>query len=131
MPRIPIIALSFTASLALAALVAAGAEPRWQTLNRAAGQAAQAKDYARLRQILRELKPLMPGSPRIAYNLAASNAALGDALEALAGLRNLAAMGLVYDLAVDPDFSPLLKSREFAGVIQSMDDNKKAVSHSS
>jgi hypothetical protein len=43
-------------------------------LNHAAGQAAEAKNYGKLRATLRELKPLLPGNPRIVYNLAAANA---------------------------------------------------------
>jgi sugar lactone lactonase YvrE len=118
--------------LVLAAfLLAADTEPRWVVLNQAAGQAAKAKDYAKLRETLRELKPLLPGNPRIVYNLAASNAVLGDALAALAGLRNLAGMGLVYDFAADADFASLLKSREFADIVQHIDGNKKPVTHSS
>jgi sugar lactone lactonase YvrE len=111
-------------------LIAVDPEPRWAVLNRAAGQAIKAKDYAKLRDALRELKPLMPGNPRIVYNLAASDAVLGDPLAALAALRNLASMGLVYDFAGEMDFSSLRKSVEFAAVIKQIDANKKPVSHS-
>jgi sugar lactone lactonase YvrE len=124
--------LTRSSCLVLAALLfAADTEPRWIILNQAAGQAAKAKDYAKLRETLRELKPLLPGNPRIVYNLAASNAVLGDPLAALAGLRNLASMGLIYDFAADADFSSLLKSREFADIVQHINDNRKPVSHSS
>lgn len=112
-------------------LLAADPEPRWLVLNRAAGQAAKAKDYAKLRETLRELKPLMPGNPRIVYNLAASDAMLGDTHSALAGLRNLAQMGLTYDFAADTDFSSLRASKEFAAILKTVADNKKTVSHSS
>jgi len=123
--------LSCSASVVFSHLLfAADSEPRWQVLNHAARQAAGAKDYAKLRETLRELKPLMPGNPRIVYNLAASNAVLGDALGALTGLRNLAGMGLVYDFAADADFSSLLKSREFADILKHIDNNKKPVTHS-
>ncbi len=111
-------------------LRAADPEPRWVALNRAAGQAIKAKDYAKLRDVLRELKPLMPGNPRVIYNLAASDAVLGDTQSALAGLRNLAGMGLIYDFAADEDFSSLRKSNEFAAIVKQIDDNKKPVSHS-
>src|SRR4051794_37223564 len=87
----------------LAALLLQGADtvPRWRALNQAARDAVQAKDYAKLHETLVELKPLIPGNPRIAYNLAASDAVLGHPEVALAELRNLAGMGLVYDLAAD------------------------------
>ena len=55
-------------------LLAADPEPRWRELNGAARAALQAKDYAKLRSTLLEMRPLLPGSPRIAYNLAASEA---------------------------------------------------------
>ncbi len=123
--------LAVLAVLLLALLVSAAApEARWAVLNRAASQAIKAKDYAKLRETLRELKPLMPGNPQIVYNLAASDAALGDALAALAELRNLAAMGLIYDFAADADLSPLRKSIEFAAILKQTAGNKKPVSHS-
>jgi sugar lactone lactonase YvrE len=112
-------------------LFAADPEPRWLVLNHAAGQAAKAKDYPKLRETLRELKPLMPGNPRIVYNLAASDAKLGDRQGALAGLRNLAAMRLIYNFAADPDFASLRSSNEFAAILKTVTDNKKPVGHSS
>ena len=75
-------------ALALSLLGAAEPEPRWRTLNHAARDAVQAKDYVRLRVTLQELKPLLPGNPRIAYNLAASEAMLGNREAALAALRD-------------------------------------------
>jgi hypothetical protein len=112
-------------------LLAADTEPRWVVLNRAARQAREAKDYAKLREALRGLKPLMPGNPGVVYNLAVSDAALGDARDALAELRNLAGMGLVYDFAADASFSSLRESSEFAAIVKQIDGNKKPVSHSS
>src|ERR1700691_5786266 len=111
-------------------ILGADTESRWLVLNHAARQASEAKDYVKLRETLLELKPLLPGNPRIVHSLAASNALLGDALAALAGLRNLAGMGLVYDFAADADFTSLRKSREFAEIVQRVDDNKKPVSNS-
>jgi sugar lactone lactonase YvrE len=111
--------------------LAADAEPDWIELNHAAGQAIQAKDYAKLRETLLALKPLMPGNAPVIYRLAASEAKLGAAEAALAGLRNLAGMGLVYDFQADADFSSLRGSGEFAAIIKQVDDNKKPVSHSS
>jgi sugar lactone lactonase YvrE len=121
------------AALLLAGLVllAADTEPRWIVLNHAAGQAVQAKDYAKLRETLLALKPLMPGNPRVIYNLAVSEALLGDTPAALAELRNLSRMGLIYDFAADADFSPLRASGEFAAVVKQVGDNRQPVSHSS
>jgi hypothetical protein len=116
---------------ALAAiLLATEPEPRWVTLNHVAAQAIKAKDYVKLRETLRELRPLMPGNPTILYKLVASEARLGDGHAALASLRDLARMGLIYDLAADPDFSSLSKSTEFSAILKQIDENKTPVSHS-
>ena len=69
-------------------------------------------------------------NPRIAYNLAASQAKLGNSAAALAGLRDFSEMGLVYDLAADDDFATLKGSSQFAAVMQRMVANKRPVSHS-
>src|SRR4051794_17127722 len=90
-------------------------------------QAVQAKDYAKLRAILLELRPLMPGNARIAYNLAASAAMLGDRTAAFAMLQNIAGMGLVFDLEADSDFASLRDSGEFRGVLDRMAANRKRV----
>jgi sugar lactone lactonase YvrE len=102
--------------LSLAALHAAD-EPRWRTLNRTAREAVQAKDYAKLRTILLELQPLLPGNPRIAYNLAASEAMLGNRDAALAALRDWSAMGLIYDVAADADFTFLRDTPGFQQIL--------------
>jgi sugar lactone lactonase YvrE len=111
-------------------LLAADPEPRWLVLNHAAGQAAKAKDYAKLRATLQELKSLMAGNPTVVYSLAAADARLGNAAAALAGLRNLAGMGLIYDFAADADFSSLRGSPEFSAIVKRVADNKKPASHS-
>jgi len=71
---------------------AAEPEPRWRVLNRSAREAVQSKDYAKLRAILIELRPLLPGNPRVAYNLAAAEAMLGNRSAALAALGKWAGM---------------------------------------
>jgi sugar lactone lactonase YvrE len=103
--------------------------PRWRALNQSAREAVQAKDYAKLRGLLMELRPLIPGNPRIAYNLAAAEARLGNSAAALAALRDWAGMRLVYDVAADDDFSSLRAMPEFAAIVKQIDENKKPVSH--
>jgi sugar lactone lactonase YvrE len=110
---------------------AAETEPHWRVLNHVARQAVEAKNYAKLRETLLELKALLPGNPRITYNLAASEARLGNSQAALAGLRNLAGTGLVYDIGGDEDFYSLRESVEYAAILQRFDANKKPVTHSS
>ena len=112
-------------------LLAADIEPRWRVLNHAARKAVQDKDYKTLRQTLRELRPLMPGNPQVAYNLAVSEAMLGNPRAALEVLRNLAAMGLVYDFTADADFAALRDLPDFAAIQKRIDENRKPVSHAS
>jgi hypothetical protein len=119
-----------SASLILCSLATAQPEPRWRELNRTARQAMEAKDHAKLHTTLLELRPLMPGNPRITYNLAACAARLGDRAAALTDLRNLAAMGLVYDLAADEDFASLKGSAEFAAILDTIAANRHPVRHS-
>lgn len=99
----------------------------WRVLNQAAQAAIAAKDYAKLRETLLALKPLLPGNPRNTYNLAASEAVLGHKDAALAGLLNLAEMGLVYHLPADEDFSSLSGTPAFAAVVARMEAGNKPV----
>lgn len=122
--------MRFAALILLALLAVAEETPRWRALNGAARDAVKASDYKKLREILIELSPLMPGNPRIAYNLAASDAKLGDPQPALRRLHDLAKMGLVYDLNADEDFASIRKTLEYAAVLTQMQENKKPVSHS-
>jgi sugar lactone lactonase YvrE len=117
-------------ALALSLLGAAEPEPRWRTLNHAARDAVQAKDYVRLRVTLQELKPLLPGNPRIAYNLAASEAMLGNREAAIAALRYWSAMGLVYDVGADDDFASIRGTPEFQKVLDRVAQSKLPVTHS-
>jgi sugar lactone lactonase YvrE len=116
-------------SLAILPLKADDPVPRWRALNQEARAAVQAKDYAKLRETLLALKPLMPGNPRIAYKLAAADARLGNRVVALAELRNLAGMGLVFDFAGDEDFASLRESADFAADLRQIDDARKPVTH--
>jgi hypothetical protein len=110
-----------------ACIFAADTEPRWRELNKAARDAAQAKDYAKLLATLIEMRPLMPGNPRVAYNLAASEAMLGHREAALAALRKWAGMGLVYDVAADDDFASVRWAPEFRAIVERVAESRKAV----
>ena len=100
-------------------------------LNHVAGQAIKAKDYAKLRATLDELWPLMPGNPRVLYNMAASDAVLGNKQQALEELHGLAAAGLIYDLAADDDFASLRQSFEYGALVKQMEQNRKPVAGAS
>lgn len=103
------------------------AEPRWRTLNHEARQAQEAKDYKKLRSLLTELRPLLPGNPRIVYNLAACEARLGNRDAALATLRGLVRMGLVYDLASDRDFSALHGAGGWSAILRQIEKNRRPI----
>jgi hypothetical protein len=126
--RIPLPAAVFLFSLSV---WADEPEPRWMTLNHVAGEAVKAKDYAKLRATLDELWPLMPGNPRVLYNMAASDAVLGNQQKALEELHCLAAAGLIYDLAAEEDFTSLRQSFEYAGLVKQMEQNRKPVAAAS
>jgi hypothetical protein len=116
------------ALIAVTLLTLSGADqpaPRWIALNRAARQALEAKDYSKLRDTLAELRPLMPGNPQLLYNLAASDAHLGQMERALAELKDLANAGLIYDFNADDDFASLRGSAGFASVLRQVEQNRK------
>src|SRR5438309_595425 len=110
-----------------ACIFAADPEPRWRALNKAAREAVQAKDYGKLRATSIELRPLLPGNPRVAYNLAASEAMLGHREAALAALRNWAGMGLVYDVVGDSDFASVREAPEFRAIVERVAESRKVV----
>ena len=118
-------------TLLLTAALLAAPTPRWLTLNQAANAAIQATDYAKLHATLLDLLPLMPGNPRNAYNLAASNAKLGNPTAALQGLRDLSATGLIYNFAADDDFASLKTTPDFAAILKRVDANRQPVHHAS
>ncbi len=92
--------------------------PRWRALRVRAAAQAKAGDTAGLHATLEALAPLMPGSPRITYNLAATEARLGRRDDALQHLRQLADGGLEYDLSADDDFADLAGDPEFRALRQ-------------
>lgn len=114
--------------VALAPLSASMAtDADWHALNHQAGTQAKARDYAGLHDTLTRLAPAMPGSPTIAYNLAASAARLGHADEALADLTRLADAGLSYDVAADDDFAALADNAAFRALRERFANNRRAI----
>jgi sugar lactone lactonase YvrE len=77
------------------------------------------------------LAPLLPGSPTIVYNLAATAARLGHVEEALSRLTQLADAGLAYDLAADDDFASLADRPAFRAVSERLNANRHALGKSS
>ena len=116
--------------IALARLNAADPEPRWLQANRAAREALLAKDWAKLRAAIAEFAPMVPGNPRVAYNLAVAEAKLGNRDAALKALRDWAEMGLVADVAGDDNLATLRDAPEFAAVIARVAKSKEPVGRS-
>ncbi|MGA2131352.1 MAG: hypothetical protein ABSH50_03480 [Bryobacteraceae bacterium] len=116
-------------AMSLGRLCGADSEPRWITLNHAAHQAAQSKDYPALRDALTGLQALLPGNARILYKLADAEARLGHNTQALAELADLAAAGLIYDFAADEDFASLRATPQFAAILRQTDRNRQPVGH--
>ena len=107
--------------------IAPAADADWHALNHQGALQAKAHDYAGLHDTLTQLAPAMPGSPTIAYNLAASAARLGHADEALATLARLADAGLSYDVAADDDFASLADRVEFRALRERFAANSRAI----
>jgi sugar lactone lactonase YvrE len=99
----------------------------WRALNKLAGQQAKAKDFPGLHDTLGRLAPSMPGSPTIAYKLAATAARLGRDQEALHWLARLADSGLSYDLAKEDDFASLGRRADFDSVRERLAANREPV----
>ena len=122
----PLARLLCAAFASLPIAIAAAPAPDWHALNHQAALQAKAGDYAGLHDTLVQLAPAMPGSPTIAYNLAASAARLGHPEEALAALARLADAGLAYDLAADDDFAALAGRADFGALRERLLANKAA-----
>lgn len=73
-------AVSLLLFLSILPLRAAESEPGWMVLNHAAHQAREAKDYTKPRDALAELRPLLPGDPRL-RRLKPGNGPVAQALQ--------------------------------------------------
>ena len=114
-------------AIAFSALLGQETKPRWAELNQVARRAVESKDYAKLRATLEELRPLLPGNPRILYNMAASDAVLGNRQKALEELQHLADSGLIYALGTDSDFASLRNTPGYDAILRKMDHNHQPV----
>jgi sugar lactone lactonase YvrE len=94
-------------------------------LFKASSAAYEARDYARMEQLLRQALKLRPAHPRAQYNLAAALALGGRKNDALDLLRGLARMGLSFDAAADADFAGLRDWDGFKDVSRAFARNRK------
>ncbi|NDJ13504.1 MAG: hypothetical protein EBY17_20295 [Acidobacteriia bacterium] len=106
-------------------------DPRWLELRRIANAAVRAGNFSQLRTALLELQPLMPGNARNAYLMAVAEARLGKPAAALPKLQQWADMGIVLDLAADPNFASLRVLPPFAEILRQVENNQKPISRSS
>ena len=115
----------------MAAVLVYGADPemRWRTLFQEARTAIQVKDWAKARAGLVALQPLVPGNATVLYNLAAAEARLGNRTGALEGLRNLAATGLIFNVAADDAFAGLRETLEYRAAERQIEENGRPVTH--
>ena len=90
---------------------------------KAAMQAYEAKDYARMEAGLRAALKLRPGHPTATYNLAVALALGGRVEPALDTLERLADMGLAYEPWKDADFTALKDERGFGSVRRAFQRN--------
>ncbi len=100
--------------------VALHGEPPHLLLLREAGAAAKAGDTAGFITKLEAARTLRPDYPRVLYSLARGYTAAGRPDDALAALRELAAMGLNFDVAHDPALAALRDVPGFAALTQAL-----------
>ncbi len=143
LPGIAILVLVGTAGASLAAQDAAGCHdasaapaaasappPRsWQEVNHAAKVAHDARDYALYRSEVGQLDQLLSGNPEIVMAAAKAEALLGHPAAALDWLHVYAAMGLVRDLAAEPELASLRQQPGYAAVQARLDANRQPATH--
>ncbi len=101
----------------------------WRDVNHAGKVAHDAKDYPAYRVAVRQLGELLSGNPETVLGAAKAEALLGHAATALDWLSAFAAMGLVRDLAADPDLASLQQQPAFAAVQARIAANRQPVAH--
>jgi hypothetical protein len=98
----------------LANLVFAQEQPRdGRYYESAARKAYQEKNYTAFLENIKLAAELRPNHPRLMYNLSAAYALNAQAPAALATLRRMADMGLVFAIEKDGDFNSIKESPEF------------------
>jgi hypothetical protein len=109
---------------------AAAPEPNWQELSHSAKLAHDSKDFPAYRARVGRLYDLLSGHPDTVFGMAKAEALLGHTAAALEWLDAYIAMGLVRDVADEPDFASLRKADGFAAVLARLEVNKRPRSRS-
>lgn len=108
----------------------AAPEATWQELSHSAKLAHDAKDFVAYRAQVGRLYDLLSGHPDTVFGMAKAEALLGHTAAALEWLDAFIAMGLVRDIADQPDFASLRKTEGFAAVLALLEVNKRPRSRS-
>jgi sugar lactone lactonase YvrE len=103
--------------------------PSWQEVSHAGKVAHDAKDYAAYRAAAGRLVELLSGNPDTVFEVAKAEALLGHAAAALDWLNIFAGMGLVRDVAAEPDLASLRQQAGFAAVQARLAANRRPVAH--
>jgi hypothetical protein len=103
----------------------AAPEPTWQELSRSDKVAHDSKDFPAYRQQVGRLFELLSGHPDTVFAMAKAEALLGRTAAALEWLDAYAAMGLVREVAGEPDLASLGKADGFAAVLARFEANKR------
>ncbi|HEY0320419.1 MAG TPA: hypothetical protein VGC66_05555 [Pyrinomonadaceae bacterium] len=96
-----------------------------------ARKAYEEKNYAAYLENMRLAVELRPGNPTLLYNLAGAYALNGNGLEALAGLKRVAEMGLIYQPESGDDFNSIRNTQEFKELLKRFETNKAPIGRSS
>ena len=108
----------------------AAPEPTWQELSHSAKLSHDAKDFPAYRAQVGRLYDVLSGHPDTVFGMAKAEALLGHPAAALEWLDAYIAMGLVRDVADEPDFASLRKADGFAAVLARLEVNKRPRSRS-
>ena len=108
----------------------AAPEPTWKELSHSAKLAHDAKDFPAYRAQVGRLYDILSGHPDTVLGMAKAEALLGHTAAALEWLDAYAAMGLVRDLADQPDLTSLRQADGFAAVLARLEANKRPRSRS-
>jgi sugar lactone lactonase YvrE len=129
MARIPWLAAALALALAAPARAAGppAAPPGFVELFKAATDAHQAKDYARMEQRLRDALKLRPGHPTALYKLAAAQALRRETGDAIDTLNELVRMGLSFEPERDEDFAGMRGGERFKLIVTDFRDNRRQV----
>jgi sugar lactone lactonase YvrE len=101
--------------LASAAEASDDAQARAQSaeFDRKMREAYRQKDWPAFLENAQKAEQLLPGTPRLVYNLASAHARLGHVEEASKLLENLLARGLHFEIEDDPNFAGVITTPQF------------------